>query len=208
MSKQKASKRLLISLLAGCVAAAITVSVGRLYFTPLAAWDVAAVIFLIQVWPKLWPLNGKQTREHAIAEDPSRATAHSLVLLAATASLGAAGLVLVKHGTSSEQAVLALVTIASIVLSWAVIHTLYALHYAVIYYSSPEGGVDFNQDNPPTYADFAYLAFTIGMTYQVSDTAFANRKFRTAALVHALFSFLFGTIIIATTINLVAGLGK
>lgn len=208
MSKHKASKRLIISLIAGGAAAVITAKVGQLYFTPLAAWDVAAVVFLIQVWPRLWPLDGKQTREHAQREDPTRATSHGLVLLAATASLGAAGLVLVRHGSSSEQALLALTTIVSIVLSWAVIHTLYALHYAVIYYTAPEGGVDFNQDELPTYADFAYLAFTIGMTFQVSDTAFKNQKFRKAALVHALFSFLFGTIIIATTINLVAGLGK
>ncbi len=208
MNTHKASKRLLTSVISGVIAGVITAKVGQLYFTPLVAWDTAAVVFLIQVWPKLWRLDGQQTKKHALREDPTRATSHGLVLLAATASLGAAGLVITKHGSGSEQAGLALITIASIVLSWAVIHTLYALHYAVIYYATPEGGVDFNQDESPTYADFAYLAFTIGMTFQVSDTAFKNQKFRKAALVHALFSFLFGTIIIATTINLVAGLGK
>jgi uncharacterized membrane protein len=88
------------------------------------------------------------------------------------------------------------------------IHTVYALRYAEIYYRDPVGGVDFGDTKSPVYADFAYLAFTLGMTFQVSDTTLSRREFRAAALRQALLSYLFGTIIIATTINLIAGLGR
>jgi uncharacterized membrane protein len=71
-----------------------------------------------------------------------------------------------------------------------------------------DGGVDFNERAPPCYTDFAYLAFTIGMTFQVSDTDLQTREFRRVALCHALLSFVFGTGILATTINLVASLSS
>ena len=95
----------------------------------------------------------------------------------------------------------------SIVLSWAVVHTLYTLRYAALYYADQEGGIDFSSGRP-VFTDFAYLAFTIGMTYQVSDTTLKTSAIRKIALQHALLSFIFGTAIIATTINFVAGLVK
>lgn len=91
-------------------------------------------------------------------------------------------------------------------MSWTVLHTVSLLHYARLYYTAPEGGVDFNSDEPPEYSDFAYLAFTIGMTCQVSDTNLTSEPMRRAALGHALLSFVFGTFILAMTINAVAGL--
>ncbi len=93
----------------------------------------------------------------------------------------------------------------SVLLAWAVVHTVYALRYADLYYSL-EGGIQFNEVEAPDYRDFAYLAFTIGMTYQVSDTNLQAKAIRHTALRHALLSYLFGTAIIAMTINIVAGL--
>ena len=87
-------------------------------------------------------------------------------------------------------------------------HTLYAARYARLYYTPPIGGVDFNDDEPPAYSDFAYLAFTLGMTYQVSDTSLRGRAMRRTALWHALLSYLLGAVIIAATINLLAGLAR
>ena len=92
--------------------------------------------------------------------------------------------------------------------SWAVIHTVFALRYARIYYTGPDGGANFHQEEPPCYSDFAYLAFTIGMTYQVSDTELNTKGFRRNVLRHSLLSYLFGTVIVALTINLVAGLSR
>ena len=98
--------------------------------------------------------------------------------------------------------------VVSVVLSWALVHTIFTLRYARLYYAAPVGGVDFNDEEPPSYVDFAYLAVTIGMTFQVSDTSLSSREFRATAMRHALLSYLFGTVIVATTINLVAGLSK
>jgi uncharacterized membrane protein len=101
---------------------------------------------------------------------------------------------------------LAALALATVALSWLLVHTLFTLRYASLYYADDDGGVDFNQVEPPRYADFAYLSFTLGMTFQVSDTSLTSSVMRAAALRHALMSFLFGSIILATLINLVAGL--
>jgi uncharacterized membrane protein len=92
--------------------------------------------------------------------------------------------------------------------AWLVVHTVYTTWYALLYYSHDRGGIDFNQGEPPAYADFAYLAFTLGMTYQVSDTDLQTRPIRATALRHALLSYLLGAVVLATVINLVAGLGS
>jgi uncharacterized membrane protein len=86
------------------------------------------------------------------------------------------------------------------------VHTVFTLRYAELYYADEPGGLDFHGDGEPTYHDFAYLAFTIGMTFQVSDTEVTAREFRKTILRHALLSFVFGATVIATTVNLVASL--
>jgi uncharacterized membrane protein len=96
--------------------------------------------------------------------------------------------------------------VASVAASWALVHTLYMLRYAVLYYSETVGGINFNQSRRPTFADFAYLAFTIGMTYQVSDTNLTTKAVRRTATRHALLAFLFGSVIVALLINTVASL--
>jgi uncharacterized membrane protein len=82
------------------------------------------------------------------------------------------------------------------------------LRYALLYYAYPEGGIDFNQQERPSYRDFAYLALTVGMTFQVSDTDLQTSQIRATTLRHALLSFLFGAVILASAINLIAGLGS
>ncbi|SFQ96123.1 Protein of unknown function [Lentzea waywayandensis] len=82
------------------------------------------------------------------------------------------------------------------------------LRYARLYYYGADGGIDFNQPEPPDYGDFAYVAFSIGMTFQVSDTSLSGREMRRTALKHALLSYLFGTGVLATTINLVASISS
>lgn len=98
--------------------------------------------------------------------------------------------------------------VLSIVLGWSVVHTVYTLRYAKLYYDGDPSGVDFNEEELPCYADFAYLSLTIGMTFQVSDTNLTSKAMRRLALRHAILSYMFGALIIATTINLIAGLGK
>jgi uncharacterized membrane protein len=102
----------------------------------------------------------------------------------------------------------AALSFGSVALAWSVVHTVFTVRYAWLYYTGSNGGVDFNENDSPQYSDFAYLAFSIGMTYQVSDTDLVTKQIRATALRHALLSYLFGVVIIATTINLVAGLSK
>ena len=100
---------------------------------------------------------------------------------------------------------MAALSVASVALAWATVHTLFTTRYARLYYTGPDGGIDFNEADPPRYADFA---FTIGMTFQVSDTDLGTNEVRRTALRHALLSYVFGAVVIATTINLVAGRGR
>ena len=93
-------------------------------------------------------------------------------------------------------------------LSWALIHTIFTLRYARLFYSQEHGGIDFHHQSPPAYSDFAYLAFTVGMTFQVSDTELTTRQMRATVLRHALVSYLFGAVFVAMTINLLAQLAR
>jgi uncharacterized membrane protein len=205
-----ASTRVSVSILVGLIAAFITGTVGGWKLAPLVGWDAAAVTFIAWVWLKVWGMDEQQTADHALAEDPTRTTSEVTLLAASVASLAALAIVLVKasSATGSSKALLAGLGIVSVILSWIVVHTIYVLRYAVLYYGEPRGGVDFGGEKQPAYTDFAYLAFTIGMTFQVSDTGFSNREFRKLALRHALLAYVFGTLIVATTINLIAGLNK
>lgn len=176
----------------------------------LIGWDTAAIVWLVWVG---WAIVGKnyaETMKLAQREDNSRAVADLILLFACVVSLGAVVLTLLEASGTHERCVrgqLSALVVASVVLSWLVVHVVFTLRYARLYYREPQGGIDFNEKIPPSYTDFAYLAFTIGMTYQVSDTNLAS-KIRKTALQHALLSFLFGTVIVVTAINAVAELLK
>jgi uncharacterized membrane protein len=176
---------------------------------PILAWDIASFIYLVWVWLTIWRQDAEATDRLADREDPTRAVADLLYLGAAVVSLIAVGFLVGRAANSpgSEQGLLNALGVGSVVLSWAVVHTVFTLRYASLYYRGDDGGVDFNQSAPPRYSDFAYLAFTIGMTFQVSDTDLTTPEIRKTALRHALLSYLFGTGILATTINLIANSG-
>jgi uncharacterized membrane protein len=200
--------RVVVSVGAGAVGGLVVAIVGPWWLIPLSGWDIAALVFVSWMWRSLWSLDAADTAEQARRENPRRAAADALLLGASVASLIAVGLVLVRAGHSNglSKALLVGVSVASIVLAWSVVHTVYSLRYAKLYYEGTPGGVDFNAEGAPCYIDFAYLALTIGMTFQVSDTNLETTNIRRTALRHALLSYAFGTLIIATTINLVAGL--
>ena len=106
----------------------------------------------------------------------------------------------------ADKGLLAALGLVSIAVSWLTVHTIFTLRYALLYYAGPVGGVDFHSGERPSYRDFAYLAMTIGMTFQVSDTDLASTAIRATVLRHALLSYLFGSLILAAAVNLVAGL--
>jgi uncharacterized membrane protein len=201
--------RLALSLLVGIIVALVTVVAGAAKYAPAVGWDGAATTLLVWTWLTIWPMDAAQAATHATREDPTRAVSDVLLLSAAVASLAAVGFFLQQASSSKPptQDILAGIGVVTVALSWLVVHTVFTLRYAMLYYTGPDGGVNFNQSAPPRYIDFAYLAFTIGMAFQVSDTDLQTPAIRATALRHALLSYLFGAVIVATTVNLVAGLG-
>jgi uncharacterized membrane protein len=204
-----ARRRLVAGLAAGLVAGAVASALTAWQVSVLLAWCVGASTFLALVWTTMLAADSERTRALAQREDESRVAADLVVLTACVASLVGVGLILLKASTSEGSAVAGMtgLGVVSVVLAWALVHTFYTLRYADLYYSLG-GGIDFNANDDPDYRDFAYLAFTIGMTYQVSDTNLQTKALRRTALRHALLSFVFGTAIIAMTINVVAGLRR
>jgi uncharacterized membrane protein len=199
-----------IAVACGVVGGALVGIFGPWQAAPAAGWAVTAAVYIVWLVPLIRRLSADETARFATREDPSRATADLLLLAANIASLAAVGLVLVKAGNSHATARVIYVAtgVASVVLSWLLVHVLFTLHYARLYYSGTAGGIDFNESDRPRYTDFAYLAFTVGMTFQVSDTNIRSKDIRRTVLRHALVSYLFGAVILATAINLVAGLVK
>ena len=205
-----ARTKLLVSFGAAIAGGTVAAVAGAGRAAPLIGWDILAVIYCGWVWSTLWRLDPDSTASHANREEPSRDLADLVLLSAAIASLIAVGVVLFGAGAARGnlkyiETGLALV---SVFVSWTLVHTVFTLKYARLYYSGTPGGIDFNDAGPPDYPDFAYLAFTIGMTFQVSDTNIGTKQIRRTALRHAWLSFPLGTVIIATAINLVSGLAK
>ena len=205
--RRQARTRYVVMGVVGVIVAAIVVAIGQYGIAAAAGWSAACIVYLVWIWKTIGHMDAATTKAHAYREDPTRTMSDVLLVLASLASLVVTVFVLVltSRAGGAEADILGAVAILSVVLSWLLIHTLYTLRYAVLYYSGSQGGISFNQDEPPAYGDFAYLAFTIGMTFQVSDTNISMSVIRMAAIRHALLSYLFGAVILATLVNLVAG---
>jgi uncharacterized membrane protein len=200
--------RLIVSAACGCAAIVLVGLLVSWKFAFSSGWVCAALVFLVMTWRVVAPMDADETASHATEEDPPKRTTEFLVLAASVASLAGVGYLLVQASTATgaTQGIAAGLGVVSVVVSWLVVHTLYMLRYAVLYYGGEVGGIDFNQTAPPRYSDFAYLAFTVGMTFQISDTSLTSHDIRTACLRHALLSYLFGSLILAAMVNLVASL--
>jgi uncharacterized membrane protein len=200
--------RLGISFALGLVAFVVLLTIGDPDLAPVAGWDVAGLVFALWLWSTIWRLDAERTARRALREDPGRIVADVVLLSASVVSLAAVVLVLSQAGNShgATKSLLAGLGVFSVFVAWLVVHTVFTVHYARLYYGEPEGGIDFNEPDPPRYTDFAYLAFTIGMTYQVSDTDLQTKEIRMAALRQAWLSYLFGAVIVASTINLIVNL--
>jgi len=173
----------------------------------LCASDLAALVFIAWVRLSVGRADAAATARIARIEDASRVAAESVLLGAGAASLVVVAFTLSQAGaaTAPDRGLLTALAVGSVALAWTSVHTVHVLRYARLYYSQPEGGGDFGSQ-APDYSDFAYLALTIGMTFQVSDTDLTAKRVRRVALHHALLSYLFGAVILAITVNSVAGL--
>lgn len=177
-------------------------------FRILLAWTVTSLAFCLPVLRRAHRLDAAATRARFAGEEGDRTETDLIVVLASVASLVAVAVMLVggRDNPAREQLIDASLTLAGVAASWGAIHTVYTLRYARHYIVNEPGCIDFNSDAEPRLSDFAYLAFTLGMTYQVSDTALKTPAVRSLVLRHTLLSYLFGTVIVASTINLVVGL--
>lgn len=209
MRQRHSILRVVVMLVGGTTVAVILGVLGFWPVAPTIGWSVAALIYSSWVWLAIGGYDAAQTKSHAISEEPNRGVADALVLLLGVASLASVAFILIPAAAREgvERGLLAALALVSVALSWVLLHTLFTLRYARLFYSQG-GGIDFNQTQDPRYSDFAYFSFTLGMTFQVSDTDVTNHVIRATVLRHALLSFLFGTVILATTINLVAGLSS
>ena len=201
-------RRLLICLGGGLLAAGLATVAGVPEIAVLVGWAVAATGLLIWVWRISWPRDSEGTKRLAEEEGQTRVT-DTVVLGAAVASLAAVVEALVRSGTGDAiGAATVVLGVLVVILSWALVNTVFALKYARRYYSGGDGGIEFGQEEPPAYSDFAYVAFTVGMSFAVPDTQLADTSIRKVALGHALLSYLFGTVVIAVAVNLVTNLGQ
>ncbi len=206
-----ALRRLALSIAVGIAALGGAVALGGSWAVVVAVgWIAAALVFLLSVWIVVLRMDARDTRRAARVEDGSHAAADAVLLGAAVASLVSVGFVLVAAGGRSGLGRAALIglAVAAISAAWASVHTVFTLRYARLYYADPVGGIDFHADDQPDYRDLAYVALTIGMTFQVSDTDLTAKGIRRTAIKHALLSFLFGAVIVAIMINIVGSLAK
>jgi uncharacterized membrane protein len=202
-----AGTRVLLAFAAGVLAFGIASLFMPWQVASLIGWSAAAAVFIAWVWLSVGRMDGEATAAFATREDDSRATADLILITASAASLLGVALTLLKASgeSASSRVFISAIGTMTVILSWGAVHIVFMLRYARLYFANG-GGIDFNDEQTPNYLDFAYVAFTIGMTYQVSDTAVTVKDIRSTAFRHALLSYVFGTGVVAMLINVVAGL--
>jgi len=182
----------------------------------MISWNVFSLGMIIMSWITFSITTSQQIREQAKVQDSSRALIFSTVLISTFASFFAVVLLLLtKKEYKSTEALHLIIAIAGMLFSWVLIHTIFTLRYAHIFYGDDEvkpethaAGLEFPDDKKPDYLDFAYFAFVVGMTFQVSDVEVTSKRLRRLVLLHGILSFGYNTIMIALTINLIAGFGS
>jgi uncharacterized membrane protein len=180
------------------------------------AWNAFAFTLLVLAWYVIYTKDPYEARRDARLQDSSATFLFTLVITAATASLLAVGFLLgsAKNLSPTSLGTHIALSVSAIILSWTLVHTIFALRYAHFYFWDARdverhkvtGGLIFPGKESPNFLDFAYFSFVIGMTCQVSDVQIAASQMRRLALVHGLISFAFNTAILAMFVNIIAGL--
>jgi len=204
------NRKALVSTLVGVAVAVVAALLGvAVEITGLLAWVVAGLTFLWWVWARNWRADAYSTRVIAQEEGKARRVVDALILWATVVSLVAVVLALLRSQQADAVGVLsAILALAAVVVSWALINTVYALKLARLYYHDQQHEFDFDQREEPTYSDFAFVSFTVGMAYTFEDANLSSTAMRRMALGHALLAYAFGTFVIAVAINLVTSLGQ
>jgi uncharacterized membrane protein len=206
-----AMRRAVTVIIAGLIVAAVLLPFTTWGLAVVGGWNAAALTFLLATWPIIARADSSNAPQFAAREDQTEGSARVLLVGASVASLLGAGYALHLAGQESGAPRLLLIGVAvlTVVLSWCVINTIFTLRYADQHFRSKRGGIAFGTEDGqehPGYRDFAYVAFTIGMTYQVSDTALRDPQIRRTVLAHAILAYVFGVVIVAGSVNLISGL--
>lgn len=209
--------RLVISLTVGLVAFFVLNGHHQFAITFMASWIAFAATTLLIIWSNILLFHPRETAEVAHEQDNTRFMMFLFVIAAACISLFAIILLLQSAPSSKGLNNHILLTAASVFCSWTLIHTVFTLRYAHMYYTynsrqhleageEPHGGLDFPGAEHPDFLDFAYFSFVLGMTFQTADVTITGRNIRRLALLHGFLAFVYNTIIVALSINIVSGL--
>jgi uncharacterized membrane protein len=198
--------RIFISIAVGIVTFVLLPAVPlRLVTRLLIAWDVFAALYLVLVYIMMLRSGHRHVRRNAVLQDDGRFLIVTVTVLGAFASIAA---IVFELGASRHAVPQLLLATATITLSWAVVHTAFALHYAHDYYGGAKpGGLQFpsgDQHDHADYWDFVYFSFVIGMTAQVSDVGITDKTIRRTATVHGIISFVYNTALVALMVNIAA----
>jgi uncharacterized membrane protein len=209
----KLHAKLVIAIIVGIAVAAIMTPL-ELRWLPraLAGWDVGVAVYLALTFSLMWRADVAQIRRRASEQDEGGVFILLLSIVATFASLVAVVFALggAKQGAQSGAALHVLLAFATILLSWAFVHTIFSFHYAHEYYGGRGdgsiGGLNFPNDAKPDYRDFLYFSLVIGMTSQVSDVAIGSKVIRRVASVHGVLSFFYNLVVLALTVNMISNL--
>jgi uncharacterized membrane protein len=166
----------------------------------MIGFDLAAAFFLLASARLLRIEDPQVIRDHAACNDANRPLLLLITIAISAAILGAVAMETIGGGSVPGGKTKMLI-IGTLGIAWLFGNSIYALHYAHLFYTEPDGGLDFKQQAPPGYADFVYFAFTLGMTFQTSDVDIADRHIRAVVTMHCLAAFVFNLGILAFTIN-------
>jgi len=200
-----ARPRTFLSIVLGIVAFFLLPTSLRLVTRLLIGWDIFVAMYIVLVYIMMWRSTLATIRRIAALQDDGRFLIPLLTALGAFASLAA---IVSELGEAHHETTRLLFATATIVLSWAAVHTAFALHYAHEYYRGDKpGGLQFpsgDRDEHADYWDFVYFAFVIGMTAQVSDVGITDKTIRRTVTVHGIISFVFNTALLALMVNIAA----
>ncbi len=198
--------RLALAVVVGLAAAVAGVFLVDAPIGTLLGIAATHAVFVVSGWVVLWPMNAASTRANAGREDFNPLVEEIVVVAISLCGLIGIGTLLALGGSDTGEVAAALALLA-VFLAWASLHLMYAARYAHLYYVAADAtGIDFNSREEPAFRDFMYFSYNLGMTYQVSDTAVASSAIRSVVLRHTLLSYVFGAVVLASTINLVAGI--
>lgn len=176
-------------------------------------WEAFAASFITTSWIIFFKLPVAEIEKRANKEDGSRLFVLLSILVSSFASMVIVLLLMIsKNILPGNEALSVIITVMGMMLSWVLVHSIFTFHYAHMYYFKENDDatvgkpLDFPGKEKPDYLDFAYFAFVIGMTFQVSDVEIPSRTIRRTVLAHSLLSFALNTFVVALTINLIAGL--